>query len=705
MRWLGFLAIATALWGDPLLDKREALKTIQAQALHLYETEANSEKYAQLLSEMQGVRREIDQLEEEWRKTQGAQFDEPFALWDIGETTVSQLVMEYGGTDALYIVPPEVASMKVYLYSSLPFPRALWPEMIEAILMHNGLGVKKLNAYVKQLYILKLDPSTIEGVLSRAEDLALFGPHARLFYVFSPPAEQARWVQAFFERFSDPKGVSIQTVGSKVAVVAPRESIEHLLQLYKAVWETDRGKGVRLVALAKLDPIEAEKVLKALFAEGAGRNGRPPHFATLGIEELTTLVLPQGLVLMGDSEAVSRAEQILVDLELQCEDPQERVIFWYACKHSAPDEVADVLGKIYASFSDSEDEEEGIVEAVGEPTTPLVKPESTATRHRRNFVVDPKTGSILMVVRRDEVGKIKGLLKRLDVPKRMVQIDVLLVEKRIQDRRQSGINLLQIGSTATDRKEGGVSFNARERGLLQFLISRPAEKYVGFDLAYQFLLAQDDLRINANPSVIAVNQTPATISIVEEISINNGAVTTEARRMNAVEKSFTRAQFGITITMTPTIHLSEEEQEGFVSLATNVTFETVQTLGDDRPPVTRRHIENEVRIADGETVILGGLRKRAEEETREKIPFLGDIPGIGKLFGGTRATDTNTEMLIFITPHIIRNPVDDLRRLRELTVQRRVGDIPEFLDRLFEAKQRERAGRFEQSLKLLVDKL
>ncbi len=62
-----------------------------------------------------------------------------------------------------------------------------------------------------------------------------------------------------------------------------------------------------------------------------------------------------------------------------------------------------------------------------------------------NFVVDAKTASILMVVRREELCKIKSLLKKLDVPKRMVQIDVLLVEKRLQDRSQIGIELLNIG--------------------------------------------------------------------------------------------------------------------------------------------------------------------------------------------------------------------------------------------------------------------
>jgi general secretion pathway protein D len=159
--------------------------------------------------------------------------------------------------------------------------------------------------------------------------------------------------------------------------------------------------------------------------------------------------------------------------------------------------------------------------------------------------------------------------------------------------------------------------------------------------------------------------------------------------------------------MTPTIHLPDfdecPDQIGSVSLQTDVTFDTTEVSLQNRPPVHRRHIVNEVQVADGETVILGGLRRKSEEDRREKIPFLGDLPGVGKLFGSTKTTDTNTEMFIFITPRIIHDPIEDLRRIRQEDYQKRAGDIPEFLQRLDCAKELERKRLFDNTLKMLFD--
>jgi general secretion pathway protein D len=325
------------------------------------------------------------------------------------------------------------------------------------------------------------------------------------------------------------------------------------------------------------------------------------------------------------------------------------------------------------------------------------------------FIVDAKSTSILMVVRREELSKIRALLKKLDVPKKMVQLDVMLVEKRFQDRRQLGINLLQLGTSSSPKRELALSFSTDphdvDKGVLSFIFTKPKGKFPATDLTYNFLMGQENIRINANPSILAINQTPATISIVEEISINNGAIESESGQ--AIQQSYTRAQYGTTIVLTPTIHLPDEDEEGsagFVSLQTNISFDTTQATFNDRPPVTRRHIENEVRIADGETVILGGLRRKSEEDSREKIPFLGDLPGIGKLFGSTRATDSNTEMFIFITPKIIQDPVGDLRKIREAECVRRPGDVPEFLTLLERAKVAEKEQLFNQSLKSVFDR-
>lgn len=719
---------------------REKFKTAQ----QLAKSDSSEEEFAVLLEEVRSIKGEIARLEESWRKAsirESEGGDDAYALWDVGETTISQLVMEYGASDFLYIIPPELALSKISLYTSVPLPRESWSEMIEAVLVHNGIGVRKINAYAKQLYVLKLDPSAIEAIVDREEKLDFFASHARIFFVFSPPAEQLKSVQSFFERFSDAKQTTVQAIGSKIVIVSNKESVEKLIGLYHAVWEQNEGKIVRVIPLQKIQPAEAEKVLKAVFADAS--KGRPTFYPS-SADELVVLTLPQGLVLVGETSTVDRGQAILQDLECQLEDPGEKLIYWYACKHSDPQDIAEVLEKVYDSLIGAKIEQKN--DPAPPPPQPPVAPQNVneaqifpppgnaynpvlpaqaaqfiqpATIDKkegfilRNFIVDNKSTSILMVVRREELAKIKSLLKKLDVPKRMVQLDVLLVEKKLQDRKEVGINLLQFGANASGVKQSSLSFDANPKaefkGILSYFFSKNKTDTPAMDLKYNFLLAQEDVRINANPQVLAINQTPATVSIVEEISINNGAIQLNTQAGVTLEQSYTRAQFGITIVLTPTIYLKspddddETDHPGYVSLSTNLEFDTTRMTANDRPPVTRRHIENQVCVADGETVILGGLRRRIEEETRDKIPFLGDLPGIGKLFGSTKMHDTNTEMFIFITPRIVRDPVDDLRQIRQFEYRKRSGDIPEFLEQIDIAKQNERKTIFDNSLKMLFD--
>ncbi len=682
--------------------------------------------HKEVLEQIQGIKNEIRLLQEHFRKeyTEDAALQgEGYAFWNQGETTLSQLILEYGSSDFLYIIPSELGSLKLHLYSSIAIPKECWSEMIEQILKANGIGLKQINPYAKQLYILKQDISAIEGIAHKVEDLQTLETNARVFYVFSAPPDQAKAVQAFFERFSDPKETTVHSIGRKVLIISSKESVEKLIGLYHAVWEQSNGKMIRMLNLKKLQVSEAEKVLKALFPD-PNMKVRTSFYPQIA-EDLIIMALPQGLVLIGEPETVQRGEKLVSDLENQLDDPSELTIFWYACKHSDPADLAIVLEKIYSSltYSDITNREvastfpnaDKLVTASPPVPTfapPLMQVKSEEKRQISNqgcFIVDPKTGSLLMVVRKEELAKIKALLKKLDVPKKMVHIEVLLVEKKLQDRKTSGINLLRIGN-ASGIKETSLGLDTGSRsankGILEFLFARKKSSSTpSFDLSLNFLMAQEDLKINANPSVIAINQTPASISIVEEISINNGAILDGG---SALQKSFSRANYGITLLMTPTIHLPDpeedgEDQNGFITLQTNVTFDTTTVSVDDRPPVTRRHIENEVRIADGETIILGGLRRKSTEEKREKIPFLGDIPGIGKLFGSTSTVDSQSEMFIFITPKIIRNPVEDLRKIRAAELEKRAGDTPQFLQRLQEAKIREKMRLFEDSIQLIFN--
>jgi general secretion pathway protein D len=292
----------------------------------------------------------------------------------------------------------------------------------------------------------------------------------------------------------------------------------------------------------------------------------------------------------------------------------------------------------------------------------------------------------------------------------MVHVEVMLFEKMIKNQNNFGLNLLKIGSPASNTHETGAQYEAQPgsllKGVLQFMMSRKkSSHFPAYDIAYNFLMSQEDVRINASPSVTTVNQVPTKVSIVEELSVNNGAAPIETSNGTiAFENSYTRNQYGINIVMTPTIHEADPEDmqdKRFITLETHVNFDTINSDINDRPKVNRRSVENQVRVVDGETIILGGLRKKTGEDNTEKIPFLGEIPGIAKFFGTSRMKEELTEMIIFITPKIVGDTKDEMEKLRQQELRKRPGDIPEFLQRALEAKKYEKKKLFENSVKLL----
>jgi len=526
------------------------------------------------------------------------------------------------------------------------------------------------------------------------------------------------------QKFSNPATTSLHIIGGEVFIISSAETVKELLKLYEFIKTSSRGHDYQLVTLTKIDPREMENILYSAFLYGMGPGEEGSSLRVIPLSTLT-----QSLFLFGAKEEVAKALKLIRDVESQIEDPTEKTVFWYTTKHSEAEDLAEVLAKVYdlligtsGSGLSSEDKIGADILAKvkaaddSKTASPLIvkptqiEPGTPRKAHRtadgqNNFIVDAKTGSIIMVVEQDALPKIKDLLKRLDVPKKMVQIEVLLFEKKITNQSKFGLNLLRVGKgAASNTDKTGLTWRSAAGGILEFLVSHSKGSGIpAYDLAYNFLLGQEDVQINASPSITTVNQTPATIAIVEEISINTG---------NTVEKdseksTFSRAQYGITIQITPTINAGDEgdgchqDEVSYITLDTDITFDSQKQSANERPSVIRRCIKNNVRIADGQTVIIGGLRRKSTEDHKESIPFLGEIPGLGKLFSTTDLGDSNTEMFIFITPKIIYDPLEDAERLKREELKKRPGDVPEFIHELVEAKEKERRRLFEGGLTAL----
>jgi general secretion pathway protein D len=177
-----------------------------------------------------------------------------------------------------------------------------------------------------------------------------------------------------------------------------------------------------------------------------------------------------------------------------------------------------------------------------------------------------------------------------------------------------------------------------------------------------------DVTVLSAPKLMVLNNHTATIDVGDEVPISTGTavstLTTGAPIVNSIDYRDT----GIILKITPRVNsgglvLLDMAQEVSDVLPLSAAQ---QSSGIDSPTIEERKISTSVAVQDGETVALGGLIKNEIQKGRSTIPFLGSIPVIGHLFGDTTGGLIRTELVVLITPHVVRAPVDAQAITREL---------------------------------------
>lgn len=750
-----------------LKEKKQAILSMQQQLWSLSQKDksVDTPAYKALLDQLLALQKQIKELQNEWLvKASSEEEKEIEGVWHLPDTTVGQLVIDYNPGDCVYTMAPEIAQLKLHISSHISVPREAWGQMLELILATSGIGIKPLCPFVKQLYFLRLNQSGLVAFLDNRKELDTLNPEQKVAFVTTPPPADLKRIMQFLEKFSPQEQIGIQNLSNSIVLVGLVREVQELLKIYDFISAPKLCQEFKLVSLEKGDSAEIASILISIFENeaprgfdmpGLGPDRHGPFFPQMdnsssGFRVLALKHPASSLFLIGRPDQLEKALSIINEIETKIGEVQEKSIFWYSCKHSEAEELAKVLSQVYVRLlslpnptnsqgnkpsnklqvevRDGERKKEGYNVSQHRPHDDLVVTPTTVSplgssktskggEISEQFIVDAKTNSIIMVVEKFLLNKLKDLLIKLDIPKKMVQIDVLLFEKKVSDDSSIGLSLLRTNDKVKSGFHHGIgwsdfdggsrskhhrSSSQEKPGILEFALQQRSHGALPpYELAYQFLLSQEDVQINANPSVTTVNQTAAKIAVVDQISINNGAV---ANR-HSDKDTYTRAEYGIIIQITPTVHakLDEEgEDPKFITLATDVTFDSTRPDRHDRPDVTRRNIKNEVRVRDGETVILGGLRRKLSSGGKQMIPFLGELPGLGKLFSNTTLSDASTEMFIFLTPHILPDSHEAWKQARKKELMLRPGDTPEFFHEIEESKLQKKKHLFESSMKLLL---
>jgi len=165
--------------------------------------------------------------------------------------------------------------------------------------------------------------------------------------------------------------------------------------------------------------------------------------------------------------------------------------------------------------------------------------------------------------------------------------------------------------------------------------------------------SQSKLHVLSTPRIIASNNQEAKIYVGKDVPIVTSETSSSSTSVSSFDtrRTIQYKDTGIILDVTP--HVNEKKT---IKLEINQTVSDAQTNkigGSDSPIVNRREIKTTVFMNDRDTLLIGGLIKKNVNTAKEGIPLLMDIPWAGKLFSSTSVIETNTELLILITPTIV----------------------------------------------------
>ena len=328
---------------------------------------------------------------------------------------------------------------------------------------------------------------------------------------------------------------------------------------------------------------------------------------------------------------------------------------------------------------------------------------------------DENTNSLVIIATQDQFSILKQVIERLDIRRMQVFVEAVILEIGSTDMRDAGLGF-HMG--IDDLGDGGAGMVASGTGSLQmdptaFTQGGLNLAYAGktvpvtaqvmgesveldipaFGIALQALQENSAVNILSTPNILTMDNEEAKIIVGKNVPFQSGS-SLSGTGMSSM--SISREDVGLTLKVTPQINESR-----FVTLEVFQEVQEIESIDETKgPTTTKRSAETTVVVRDNQTVVIGGLIGTTESETEKKIPILGDIPLIGMLFRKSTTLSTKTNMMIFLTPHIIEGPEDLEEVYRVKWLQRQ-----EFIKRFYGKSREEGEAAMRQMLQYSINEI
>jgi len=426
-------------------------------------------------------------------------------------------------------------------------------------------------------------------------------------------------------------------------------NIKRLLSIVKAIDVVGIGEEISVVPVVHATASVLVKSLTTVFGNDVRKKGRA---ATPGVK-IVSDERTNSLIIAASEHDTLRVRELLKLLDKEIPRGEGDIHVYYLQNASAED-----MAKVLTALPSKE------AKAGQQGKAPVISKEV-------QIVADKSTNSLVITANKDDYLILEDVIKKLDIVRRMVYIEALLMEVSVSKDFDVGVQWLagyESGSTdgqkivtfggstpsssifPTANAAGQVSLpTGLSVGVLGEAITIAGIDFPNIGAVVRAFQSDSDVNILSNPQIMTTDNEEAEIVVADNIPFLTRQETSTA---GVDYSNYEFKDVGVTLNITPQIN-----QERFVRL--QISQEVSQVVEQDQiglPTTLKRQAKTTVIIKDSHTVVFGGLISETLNQGTYQVPCLGSIPLFGWLFKTRSRSSDQKNLYIFLTPHIVENP-------------------------------------------------
>lgn len=469
------------------------------------------------------------------------------------------------------------------------------------------------------------------------------------------------------------------------------------VQGFEERMEVIRIKYARAKDLADL----IDKIINKDQKSGSNFRNGIPRFRRAGVSESSSssgaevysVVVPDertnSIIVVGNKAGISKIRQLVSRLDFRLRPDEGGGVFVYYVRHSEAEQIAKTLNGIATDSKKAQDQ----TKQGGRPgfnANAGTQTESAAVFGGDVKVTSDKiTNSLVITASKQDYDIVKNILAKLDIPRDQVYIKAIIMEMGANTGTTWGVNYYSFAKGTNG--VGRIGFSG---GNLQKIIdpSNDNGSILGFgsgDLVdikiggqtftvksltglINLFKHNSSVNILSTPQLMAMDNVEAKIEVGDKVPV---AVNQQTGASGITSNNVERENVTTKLTITPYISPDNDEvqmkiNQEVADLSNKQVPASATELAKAAISTSTRNIQTQIVVNSGDTAVLGGLIKDDERESVTKVPILGDIPILGWLFKSRSVSKEKTNLMVFITPKIIRNQEDNSTILNEKINQR-----------------------------------